>query len=74
MYYMEMDGRYLEEGQNTIVYDQITGDEIAAEVLLIEPFTEAGCFKVYLRAEEPELNELEDPRFNCKFLCIIPLV
>ena len=62
-----------QEGRNVVVENIITGEELNSEVLLVEPLHEAGIFKVYLRAEEPEYNEIEDPKFNCKFLCIIPI-
>ena len=67
------DGSTIQEGMNVVVSDMITGELVNAEILLVQPRSDLGIIKLYLRAEEPELNELEDPLINGKFLCIFAM-
>lgn len=67
------DGSTIQEGMNVVVSDMITGELVNAEILLVQPRSDLGIIKLYLRAEEPELNELEDPLINGKFLCILAI-
>ena len=70
---MVCDGSSIQEGMNVYVSNIVTHEIVNAEILLIEPRQDMGIIKIYLRAEEPELNEIEDPKINGAFRCILAL-
>lgn len=59
---------------NSIVVLDVNGRLLNSEIIYTEPLkNNLHILKVFIRALDEELNDKEDPRFNCKYLDIIPV-